>query len=441
MITKEKEIMTVIASTTAVNPSFPLLPIIQRSFPNARSYSVDNNIVQANAEGFSVRIDDDTTTNVDLFVKCVEASKYSHKPWADLRRTLLYSRTEARFYSDILPLLKESSSSDWEIAPTCHLAESYLNDLIGEEESAAAKPSGDNDDPNYDKDNTSILQGKGGNLILESLKEGYYQTSPLSPSQASQCLSAVAKFHAAAFANKEILQQVSQKLCEYGGSYHLKNRNPSELIKIRDTWKDFVTNMRDGAPKEFFEREHIQNMGQRIYDIAEYVSMELSPTYDDDFATIVHGDYKSMNVFLPLTDDKQPLLIDFASSGVGIGVSDVAMHIPHAVHPKDLIDGGEEKLVLHYIDEFHNALPPVKRELYSKEQAMRHYRFATVDYFRFIMGRLWRGSTLESFEKKKNSKNAVLVSRNIEAALAFIERVDKCVEEIEKEIEANTSSN
>ena len=420
--------------------AYPLLPIIQRAFPDVTSYFIEDNIVQANAEGFCVHLNEN---DGDIFVKCVEASKYSHKPWDDLRRTLLYSRTEARFYSDILPVLKENTAFDWNIAPSCFLSESHLVDLIGEEESAAAKEDGDNSsDPKYSAEDNSILQGKGGNLILQSLKNDFYQTSPLTLSQASLCLSAIAQFHATAFGNKEILQQVSQQLCEYGGSYHLKNRNVKEIVKIRDTWDDFMTNISLGAPPNFFDRQDISNIGQRIYDVAEYVSNELSPSYEDDYATIVHGDYKAMNVFLPLDNDdcknKEPLMIDFASSGVGMGVSDVAMHITHAVHPTDLQNGGEEELVEAYLQYFYNALPADKKNVYSKVDALRHYRFATVDYFRFVLGRLWRGATLESFEKKKNSKNAVLVSRNIEAALAFIERTERYLKEIENEIQTKS---
>ncbi len=431
-------------SSTGGSTTYPLLPIIQRAFPNVQSYTIDQNIVQANAEGFGVKLNND----VDVFVKCVEASKYSHKPWGDLRRTLLYSRTEARFYSEILPLLKEHSypsSHEWQIAPKCYFAESYLEGLIGEEESAAAKLIQSDDDPNYTQEDNSILQGKGGSLILQSLQDKYYQTSPLTVSQAKQCLSAIAKFHATAFGNKEILYQVSQKLCEYGGSYHLKNRNPKELANIKTTWEDFVNNIRNGdnVPKDFFERVAIRNIGQRIFDVAEYVSEELSPSYDDEYAMIVHGDYKAMNVFLPVIDDdqvdNQPLLIDFSSVGVGIGASDVAMHVTHAVEPKDLVNGGEENLIKWYLKELENALPHSKKGIYSNDIGMRHYRFATVDYFRFILGRIWRGCSLKTFEKRKNSKNFVLVSRNMEAALAFIERVDRYLDEIEREIESKNN--
>ena len=40
---------------------------------------------------------------------------------------------------------------------------------------------------------------------------------------------------------------------------------------------------------------------------------------------------------------------------------------------------------------------------YTKEIAMRHYRLACIDYFRFILGRFWGKANPESFEKKKHS--------------------------------------
>jgi hypothetical protein len=36
------------------------------------------------------------------------------------------------------------------------------------------------------------------------------------------------------------------------------------------------------------------------------------------------------------------LLVNYASTGVGLGMSDVAMHLHHAVLPEDLANGGEE---------------------------------------------------------------------------------------------------
>lgn len=426
--------MTAVDSDVSTE-SDSLLNIIQRAFPDAHAYTIEDNIKQANAEGFVVTVHGINKNSTNLFVKTVEANSYSHKPWGDLRRTLLYSRTEARFYSDILPLLKEKAS-DWDIAPNCFLAETTLNGLIEEHESTSAKASDSEDDPSYSENDKTILDGRGGLLVLESFKSNeFFQTSPLTPHEASRCLEAIAQFHATAYQDKIILETVSDKLCEYGGSYHLKNRNPKELTNIQKTWSDFCDGIRTAAP-ELFERESIQNLGKRIQDMAEEISAELSPAYNDNYATVVHGDYKAMNVFIKEDDgngdsNSLPIIIDFASTGLGLGMSDVAMHITHALRPENLVDGGEEKLVEQYLDALERALPD--HQSYPRDVAMRHYRLAVIDYFRFVMGRLWRGATLETFEKRKDSKNSVYVNRSIEAAINFIERADKYLTEIEIE--------
>ena len=64
---------------------------------------------------------------------------------------------------------------------------------------------------------------------------------------------------------------------------------------------------------------------------------------------------------------------------------------------------------------------------------MKHYKLATIDYFRFILGRFWRSATPETFEMRKDSPNSTLVNRDAEAALAFVERVDRYLTEIEEE--------
>jgi hypothetical protein len=67
------------------------------------------------------------------------------------------------------------------------------------------------------------------------MKGTFFQTSPLTPDKAGQCLKAIANFHATGFQDESILASVADKLCEFGGSYHLKNRNPKELKNIQKT--------------------------------------------------------------------------------------------------------------------------------------------------------------------------------------------------------------
>ena len=180
-------------------------------------------------------------------------------------------------------------------------------------------------------------------------------------------------------------------------------------------WENFVSDFGHLDPALF---ERTATLGSRIQNLAEYISMQVSPGPSDSFATISHGDFKSMNCFLPSTEtaattERSVILVDFASTGVGLGMSDVAMHIHHAVLPEHLANGGEEELLEHYLTQLNTSLGLTTngQKFYPKDVAMRHYRLAVADYFRFFLGRFWKTATLESFVKKKDSKNTALMNR------------------------------
>ena len=154
-----------------------------------------------------------------------------------------------------------------------------------------------------------------------------------------------------------------------------------------------------------------------------------------------------MNVFLPsqtsatttTVADDTAKIVDYASTGVGLGMSDVAMHLHHAVVPQDLDHGGEEELVRHYWTTINESLQSRSSNnddaaAYPWEVAQRHYRLAVVDYARFFLGRFWKSATQESMEKRATSKNTCLLNRSIPAAMAFVRRVDEYLTEVEAEM-------
>ena len=81
----------------------------------------------------------------------------------------------------------------------------------------------------------------------------------------------------------------------------MKNRYPKKLSVIKKTWEDFVAGIRHGeaVPRGFFDGSDIRDLAKRVKNMADYVLGELSPSADNPYCKIVHGDYKSMNVFLP----------------------------------------------------------------------------------------------------------------------------------------------
>ena len=153
--------------------------------------------------------------------------------------------------------------------------------------------------------------------------------------------------------------------------------------------------------------------------------MSLGPA--SPHATLVHGDFKAMNVMLPpdgAAATTAPLLIDFASTGVGLGMQDLAMLLAHSVAPSTLADGGQARL----IDAYLTALEERGVTGYDRPTAMRHFHLATVDYARFVVSRFWAGASAAAFAKRAANPNVCLPNRDVEAALRFAERIDESLE-------------
>jgi hypothetical protein len=354
-----------------VAESMTLLPLLQRAFPTATSYETVGEIVQTNAVGYILKVEHDESCST-VFLKQVVASDYvqSKKDWTDLRRTMLYARTEIRFYKELLPLLQAHVKS--KSFPTIYLADYNLTGWIDEDETAITPAN-----PSIDKDKMPDAEQKMGTLIMECISDKtHFQDSPLTVEQSKLCLGGVANMHAAGWQHGDLLTLADQRLSK--ASFHLKMRNPKELASIRETWKGFLSAFEPHLKEAGLWKDSIMNMGERLAVIAEYVSDQVSPTPTDPYATLVHGDYKSLNVFLPVNPaDDHAILVDFASVGVGLGMSDLAMHIRHAVVPKDLENGVEEAIVRDYWEHLTSLIETD----YPWETALRHYRLAVVDYW------------------------------------------------------------
>ena len=428
-----------------------LLPTLQQAFPTAISYEpLASPIVQANAEGqlVSVSLGSEGSGEVSTktcFVKTVDAHQYNEKKaWPDLRRTLMYLRTEVRFYQDVLPDLQAAMGDDGGVSTPEIFAAGYdLDGLLTEEERATDDPTKGPINVEWSNscgtDAKDLQQKKGGFIVMEAVSDTeYMQDSPITIPQAKEALETIATFHASAWENKSLLEKAQDRLSK--GSYHLKTRNPKEVAGLPEAWTKFSTafGIEDGESDE--------NLGKRIQDLAEYICAETSPAPTDKYATLSHGDCKAMNCFLPIHKEGETentsahrgaILVDFASTGVGLGMSDVAMLINHAVRAKDLDNGGEEMLIDHYLEVLNKKLERSERKEklhYPREVALWHYKLAAADYFRFFLGRFWKTATPESFEKKKDSKNTALINRDRDAALRFLGRAKTFVSEIEMHV-------
>ena len=114
------------------------------------------------------------------------------------------------------------------------------------------------------------------------------------------------------------------------------------------------------------------------------------------------------------------MLIDFASTGVGLGMCDVAMLLAHSVSPTTLANGGQERLLATYLD----ALRAKGVVGYDTATATRHFHLATVDYARFVVSRFWGGASAAAFARRAANPNVCLPNRDVQAARRFAEHVD-----------------
>ena len=362
-------------------------------------------------------------------------------------RTLAYSRTEMRFYSEFAAELAARGVR----VPRLAAGVDNLDHLLGE--SAVADAPGAAPDAEH-------LRGGGGILLLECVDARLEQRSPVSFGQAAAALRTVAGMHAAAWEDTALLQRAAERLQRHGGSFSLSIRNPAELTKLRPNWERFVGVFAPCAPG-LFGQERILQLGERLEAVSSWVAGQLAVEPSDRFATLVHGDLKAMNLFLPAenpatasgageapagggetgTATDTGVAIDFASTGVGYGMADVAMFLSHSVAPDTLADGGEEALLRIYVaalaqglrargrggsdsqtGDSHADASAAAGALQTRgcgglsygpgaggasgETLMRQYRMGVVDYGRFVVSRFWGDASPDVFLTKVRSSGS-----------------------------------
>jgi hypothetical protein len=401
--------------------TFPQLAEVLQSLEGTKkevvSVRVTSELLQPGSHSGVLHLTIDGGETSTLFLKKIAATHepLAQRPWPDRRRTLAYARTEARFY--------EEFAADEELAarlarlrvrlPRLALSDNTLDVVLGD----AAVHEAAGDEPSAE-----AQAAAGAVLFLEECAEGFRQVSPLNEPMARQALRAVAGLHASCWEDEPLLRRASERLQRHGGVYALEIRSPAERTRLKPNWDAFVSAFRAFEP-ELFDRPSVAALGERLDRWTAFASEQLSPQPTDRFATLVHGDCKAMNVMLPRDEEDEstaPWLFDFASTGVGLGMCDVAMLLAHSVEPETLADGGLERLLDVYLD----ALEQNGVQGYDRTDAMRHFHLATVDYARFVVSRFWSGASEEAFAKRATNPNVCLPNRSVEAAMRFVERVD-----------------
>eukprot|EP00928_Gymnodinium_smaydae_P014053 TRINITY_DN15095_c0_g2_i1.p1 TRINITY_DN15095_c0_g2~~TRINITY_DN15095_c0_g2_i1.p1 ORF type:complete len:515 (+),score=120.00 TRINITY_DN15095_c0_g2_i1:59-1603(+) len=377
--------------------------------------------------------------------KVTAAGAEASKPLPALRRDLASNRNEARFYEEFAPELSKRG---------VRLLDCFFID----------------DRIKLDEGDDAALRQSGMLLLLDSA-EGYYQLSPLTRAQAERSLKLLAGLHAAAWQDSYMLTEVAARLHATAGYWTLEKRGEEEMSKMQGNWRQYLAAFRH-LDSEFFARPEIEDLPGRIGRLARWVAKQMAPGPGDKFATIVHGDYKAMNIFLrdeAYADEygsrakrqrlgyrrkDDALIIDFQWTGVGFGMSDVAMHLSHSVALEALEGEGERELVDFYRESLfeyiaeeaeicgdpRNEIINKFRRAYTAEVAWRHYCLGVVDYARMLLGCFFANASVESFAARADKMNVGLAYRDPQASLLFVRRADRCLRVLEAEHEGKACS-
>ena len=94
----------------------------------------------------------------------------------------------------------------------------------------------------------------------------YYQASPLSFDEVCSTLKAIARLHASAWEDVELLEEL-QSATGIAGSYTLPNRNPIELERVGSNWSKYLSEFNAVDPT-FCGRPEVKSLGDRVQAIA-----------------------------------------------------------------------------------------------------------------------------------------------------------------------------
>ena len=269
----------------------------------------------------------------------------------------------------------------------------------------------------------------------------YILHSPLSKSEVLSSLCFLAELHGKCMESNEVLKASQQHLLQQACYFKLQRRR-QDLTSIPDIWAAFVESF-SPCDASLFAEEGIQRLGVRLQAQAEWIDEQLQVQAHESFCTLVHGDFKAMNVLVHQNNCQRSIPIDFQWTGLGFGTADVALHLHHSVHIDVMRDGGEEELLRHYhrrlleeLDARSDCDGAELRKRYSYTVARRHYELSVLDYARMVFSSFYRGVTPATCAKRAGAMNASLVYRDVPCALRFVRRVDELLRGVEAERDA-----
>lgn len=376
------------------------------------------------------------TTSKTLFVKRYVKSELPPRSDAHWRRDLYSYRTESRFYSRFHEKLRAHVVLIPPLAVVYATERSTdATDVEATDRFLVILESVDSSDNDASQENTEQFPSLA--------RKRYVHADCLDLPDAREALKYLAQLHAAALTSPGLVREAASELWPSGGWWSFAKRGGMQgLANMPAVWssvaKAFAPEIDAHFGVDAARRASLQSLAERMMRHAEYISAELFEKSPEALRTLIHGDFKSANLFFDATS-RAVVAFDWQWCGVAIGALDVAYLLNTSVSMDALAGGNEELLLRWYYDRFVALLADapepsraVERE-YPFEAFRRHYALATLEYARVLLSNFWSGMTPATCAAKFTNTNCGLGYRSVPHVLRMIAKLDEGLLMVEHE--------
>ena len=227
------------------------------------------------------------------------------------------------------------------------------------------------------------------------LHSGWTQTAVLTAAQTEASIAWMARFHALSFGKSATLVV---GLWDKGTHLALDKRPDSELGKLPSIWRAFVSAFREEHPVFAADPATLAEAGTALAALAPAVAVYLDPltaANENNRTCIVHGDFKSANLFVreagstaDSTDGGGVSAIDYQWTGPGIAATDLvylcamAIPAPSEAHLDELLHSYWTHFTEACLETCSNSAAPAASD-YDYERFLLDFKVATLDFTRW----------------------------------------------------------
>ncbi|GMF63818.1 unnamed protein product [Phytophthora fragariaefolia] len=255
-----------------------------------------------------------------------------------------------------------------------------------------------------------------------------------------QALSYLANLHASAWGQEDLLENADSQLWSAACWWALPKRGEKELAQAAEIWPQVLRHWSKvfEAESTFPPTAELESLGERMVEEAAYISNCLSAEANAALRTLVHGDFKSANLFFE-AQSRKVVAFDWQWSGVGIGAMDVANLLNTSVGISQLASNEAElELLQFYYDCLSERLQALGvasdlQKSYPFEAFERHYMLASLEYARLLISNFWKRMTPESCAAKAENANCGLGYRSAPHVVRMVRKLHNGLKRVSAE--------